>query len=92
MDSCKKEHMSSHRPVLVLAPQNLHAWIDLIFGYKQRGRAAEEALNQFYYLTYEGTVDLDSIGDPRQASYRVVGFIVKSAKGYCLISGSLTLS
>jgi len=31
-------------------------WIDLIFGYKQRGRAAEEALNVFFYLTYE--VDL----------------------------------
>ncbi|GAB4815481.1 hypothetical protein N2152v2_002527 [Parachlorella kessleri] len=46
--------------------QNLHAWIDLIFGFKQRGRGAEEALNQFYYLTYEGTVDLDSIGDARQ--------------------------
>lgn len=33
---------------------HLHEWIDLIFGYKQRGPAAEEALNIFYYCTYEG--------------------------------------
>lgn len=30
----------------------IHAWIDLIFGYKQRGQAAEEAENVFYPLTY----------------------------------------
>ncbi len=40
---------------------NLHDWIDLIFGYKQQGKAAEKAYNLFYYLTYEGTVDIDSI-------------------------------
>uniref|UniRef100_A0A8C2FYA8 Neurobeachin-like 2 n=1 Tax=Cyprinus carpio TaxID=7962 RepID=A0A8C2FYA8_CYPCA len=47
------EHVSAH----------LHEWIDLIFGYKQRGPEAVEALNVFYYCTYEGAVDLDAIAN-----------------------------
>jgi len=43
--------------------QNLHHWIDLIFGFKQRGPEAEAAHNIFHHLSYEGSVDLDKIAD-----------------------------
>ncbi|KAG3116845.1 BEACH domain-containing protein [Phytophthora idaei] len=43
---------------------NIHHWIDLVFGCTQRGAAAVEANNVFFYLTYEGMVDVDSITDP----------------------------
>lgn len=50
--------------------KNLHHWVDLIFGYKQRGPGAEAAHNIFHHLSYEGAVDLDKITDDldRQAA------------------------
>ncbi|XP_059473157.1 neurobeachin-like protein 1 isoform X2 [Neocloeon triangulifer] len=50
----ESEHVSAH----------IHEWIDLIFGWRQRGQPAVEALNVFYYCSYEGAVDLDAIADP----------------------------
>lgn len=46
--------------------QHLHEWIDLIFGFKQTGEAAADSMNLFYYLTYEGAVDIDQVDDPIQ--------------------------
>ena len=46
--------------------KNLHQWIDLIFGYKQRGPEAVKCLNTFVHVTYEGEVDLESMTDTVQ--------------------------
>uniref|UniRef100_A0A8C1LXX7 Neutral sphingomyelinase (N-SMase) activation associated factor n=1 Tax=Cyprinus carpio TaxID=7962 RepID=A0A8C1LXX7_CYPCA len=46
--------------------EHLHEWIDLIFGFKQRGSEAVAAHNVFHPFTYEGGVDCDSIEDPDQ--------------------------
>ena len=46
--------------------ENLHHWIDLIFGFKQQGQEAQKAFNVFYYCTYEGAVNLDAINDPEE--------------------------
>ena len=35
-----------------------------MFGYKQKGPEAVRNCNVFYYLTYEGSVSLDTISDP----------------------------
>jgi len=51
--------------------RNLPAWIDLIWGCKQRD---PDALNVFHPLSYEGSIDLDSITDPleREATVGII--------------------
>lgn len=41
--------------------ENVNNWIDLIFGYKQRGVEAANNLNTFFYLTYEDSINLEKI-------------------------------
>ncbi|KAF1940088.1 beach-domain-containing protein [Clathrospora elynae] len=51
--------------------KNLHHWVDLIFGHKQRGEAAIEAANVFHYMTYQGAIDLDSITDEKERAQKI---------------------
>ncbi|KAG7492927.1 hypothetical protein MATL_G00019380 [Megalops atlanticus] len=45
--------------------QTLCQWIDLVFGLKQKGRAAVQAINVFHPATYFG-VDVSAVEDPVQ--------------------------
>ena len=64
------EFIRLHRDALEseYVSNNIHNWIDLIFGYKQTGQAAVDAHNVFYYLTYENALagGIDSIEDELQ--------------------------
>lgn len=61
-----KIFIAKHREALESehVSRNLHLWIDLVFGQKQRGEAALEATNVFHHLSYHGAKDLEKIDDP----------------------------
>lgn len=54
---------------------HLHEWIDLIFGYKQQGQAAVDAVNVFHHLFYEGNVDIYNTDIDPIKKNAVIGFI-----------------
>ncbi|KAH3744555.1 beach domain protein [Pelomyxa schiedti] len=66
--NCPRQFTRKHLQALEspYVSEHLHEWIDLIFGYKQRGKAAELALNLFCSISYEGAVNIDAIKDPLQ--------------------------
>ncbi|XP_054166813.1 WD repeat and FYVE domain-containing protein 3-like [Oppia nitens] len=71
-----REFIRVHRAALECdyVSAHLHEWIDLIFGYKQQGPAAVEAVNVFHHLFYEGNVDIYTIDDPLRKN-ATIGFI-----------------
>ncbi|XP_048460451.1 WD repeat and FYVE domain-containing protein 3 [Rhincodon typus] len=71
-----REFIRVHRKALECdyVSSHLHEWIDLIFGYKQQGAPAVEAVNVFHHLFYEGQVDIYNINDPLKET-ATIGFI-----------------
>ncbi|GLG99384.1 Neurobeachin [Gryllus bimaculatus] len=71
-----REFIRMHRLALEcdFVSQHLHEWIDLIFGCKQQGAAAVDAINVFHHLFYEGNVDIYNIDDPLKKN-ATIGFI-----------------
>ncbi len=60
-----EDFVALHRAALEseYVSQNLHRWIDLVFGAASRGPRAVEALNVFYWVTYPENIDWKRVED-----------------------------
>lgn len=50
-DALESEFVSAH----------IHKWIDMVFGFKQRGPEAEACYNVFSHVTYYGALDMEAL-------------------------------
>ncbi len=59
------DFIAIHRQALEsqIVSASLHKWVDLIFGFRQTGKAAVAACNVFHPMTYPGAVSLGKIED-----------------------------
>ena len=78
-----REFIRVHRAALECdyVSQHLHEWIDLIFGHKQQGPAAVDAVNVYHPLFYEGNVDIYRFTSAQQPhsclySYQRLNFLM----------------
>ncbi|XP_078284484.1 LOW QUALITY PROTEIN: WD repeat- and FYVE domain-containing protein 4 [Rhinoraja longicauda] len=71
-----REFIRLHRMALECdyVSAHLHHWIDLIFGCKQKGPNAIEAVNVFHPYFYDEQADLSNIDDPLKKD-TILGFI-----------------
>ncbi|KAG9396539.1 BEACH domain-containing protein [Carpediemonas membranifera] len=71
------EFVKIHRQALEspYVTKHLHQWIDLIFGFKQTGKAAVAACNVFHPNTYPRNNDIASIEDPTERAAKMVSVL-----------------
>lgn len=67
-----EEFIALHRAALEspYVSQNLHLWIDLIFGVSQRGQRAVDACNMYCWFTYADTIDWSKVDQSSQEVLR----------------------
>lgn len=88
--SSPDDFIIKHRLALESAyiSKHVHQWIDLIWGYKQRGEKALKSNNLFHPLTYEGIVDL---GIRTSINLAKFAFWLKSIVNFIWQTGLMTL-
>lgn len=83
--------MIAHNCTLILV-LSFSVWLFELGRYKQRGPEAAAAKNIFFYMTYEGAVDIDKITDPVRIRHLFVGNhfdnCFSHVNGICSVSGS----
>lgn len=46
--------------------EHIKNWIDLIYGCKQKGKAAVDSMNIYFPLTYENAINIEKVIDPEE--------------------------